>query len=396
LGYHPLNGVAFKPTGQTYALIASASSFKFSPLVVQPTNIVVNTKFPHISRIEVFDNAWNPRTNSQVDVNTGMGGDTTMYYIEADLYHEDGFPNIVQADLFGWFDQGNVGLLSEAVYDLAETPNSAENRQFHLRWTRGGVPSEFEIIYPNPARYGFNPEIALDLPNCGYTDDIIPTEWNMTLTFAFIPYQQTVNAPGPFSELPGWRWDMMFGPQEEPDPNNPVYAPLNDPNTWDFRLQASDTGGGIAIASDEFGIFRYQALTMAGTPGGGLLQGQGPPSTNNISLNPQNAVVNFSSNCQLNLSVYVTDLVSVPDTIPATALSTWGGDIGAESFFTAAGTGGRQFYLGGVGWWYNSLAWNRYSETDDWGGLINWEVNIPAVVEDTYPGTVTYTLGRPP
>lgn len=253
------------------------------------------------------------------------------------------------------------------------------------------------MIYPDPARWGGNPEISGFPSQCIYTND---ADWNVTFRFAFSPHQQVRNASGdsalpfPFVENQGVR----YGPsQEESDPAVPTYLPLNAPFTWDFMLNITDSGGGEAIAEDEFGFYKYQALTLAGTPGGGLLQGQGPPMTPNIPLSPQNAVVNFSSNCELNLSVYVTDLVGGTDTIPATDLSTEGGDLSPRSWFLGPGPGNRQFYLGGPFSWYPSLSYSRYSTSSSFGlgTPINWWVDIGNVIEDTYPGTVTYTLGRP-
>jgi hypothetical protein len=405
LGNHPLHGVAFNPTGHEYALIAGGSSFKFTISASVPSNIILNANYPHINYIGFNQTDWTPansRTNDQVIVDPGTY--TEEYLITCSGYHADGVAEIGFVEVWAWFDNNNIGGASDYFNYGAEIPNQNENLRFHMLYNVG--TATFSMPYPTQAQA--EPEVTLNIGNCWYDNNPTGDGQNFTIQFAIYPHQQVRNASGvsswafPYGQIPG-----TPAPNQVGDINA-----LDAPFTWDFRVEVRDTLSlGVENAWDEFGFFKYESLTVGGLPGGGSIIGQGPPSAPNTQLFPLNENVTYSANCQHNLSVYLYGQILGPgsnlqgdtgaSTILVSAFSTTGGDLIAETYFPGPGDGtwpgNRLYYLGTPIFWENPRPWSRTSATDNMGGMapINFEVDIPACIEDVYRGTLVYVLGRP-
>jgi hypothetical protein len=378
-------GVAIRPTGVQMALIAG-SAFKYSyTSVLGP--IQVDTGVPHVNYLEVYP--WTGTIadsvlNSQVDVDIGDSG--TVYTVGAEVYDPLGVARMTMAEFWLWHDGG--GTLADIPDSMGATFDNPGDENLRMHFTIDSLGTVTQI-YPAPA-------IDEETSQIGGSWNII----NATSAFVrinFSPHQQVRWAAGPFTELPmNMRYDPdLDGP--EPGEQSTVNA-LNDANTWDIKVRVADDAPtpNYASAYDEFGFYKYTYLGAAGIPNGGAVYGSGAPGTNNVVMTQSGSDVTYCANCPYGLSATLAgNLVGVAHAgvISAAQVSTMGAALVVRTPF-AAGGGPVNYILPG----YSPLNSERTTTTSSWDGNagtpepINWWVNIPGVVEDSYVSTVTWAI----
>jgi hypothetical protein len=248
------------------------------------------------------------------------------------------------------------------------------------------------MIYPGAAS---DYETSIILGGCLAVDDVDGD--NVTLRFRFSPHQQIryANGGGTFVQSAGTRYDrapMGWNPEDQS-----TTMALDDAGSWNIHVGVSDTGGNTAHAYDEYGIYMYTYVGTAGLPGGGSVYGSGPPSTP-ITLSPSNQDVTCCANTLYKMHVTVTDLVGVSSlvVIPKTALSVEGGWQHPAASFDAFGTPIYLIGTSGVPADPQDEMRTTTTSTSDWNfadtDYVIWYCSIPAVPEDRYLGTATYTV----
>jgi hypothetical protein len=377
-----LTSVSIRPSKQPYALV-TGSAFKYS-YVEAASNIQVDTLYPHISYIELYDAGSNAsRLNGQVDVDPGTG--SVEYDLVARVWHNTGNASVRQVEAYLWRDNGT----SEAQPGAFDTPGFG-NLRMHFVWWRDN--NTFFQYYPT----GPQRETTLDIPGCNWTLDVDGR--NVTVRFRFSPHQQVrwANSSGDgWAEPAGTRYDGAV-PGWSPEDQSDVAA-LDDFGSWNIHVEARDVGGAIADAWDEFGLFKYTYIGSSGLPGGGNVYGSGPPNTARW-LNPVGNVT-FCANVDYQLAINCTDLIgqNLGQTIFVTDVSVRGGDLVAQTNFTAPGV--PVFLFGSALPSYHvPLNDSRVTTTSSADGdpgtpeSVFYRCWIPSVPEDYYKGTLTYSV----
>jgi hypothetical protein len=381
LGHH-LYDVEYNPTSTAGgAITVGASAYSVWPHNVQAGTATVDIIYSHVAYLDLYDaGTTTSRLNSQVDVDPGTS--TVQYDLVVRAWNVLGQAAITQVNLYMWFD-GAGSETEPSPFDTA----GFENLRIHMRWTRG-APDTWTRVYPGA---GSDLETTLIVPSCTRVDDVDGR--NVTLRFRFSPHQQVRCAPGAFVELPGTR----FGGGVSEGQSTPLA--LNALNTWNIRVGVTDSGNNTANAYDEFGFFRYTYVGVAGLPGGGSVYGSGPPSTT-ITLTPSNQDVTFCSNSIYRMFVTVTDLTgqSLGLIITKNNLTLEGGMLHPAVRFPAIGT--PLYLLGEAAVWATPLSSMRTTTTSTGDFNVDldpviWRCTIPAVPEDRYFGTATYSVVHP-
>ena len=370
-----LSGVSIRPIGQPCALV-SGSAFKYA-YTSAASNIEVDTLWPHISYIDLYDaGTTNSRLNSQVDVDPGTS--TTSYDLVVRAWHGAGQAAIGQIDVVLWWDGG-----SEIQPAPFVTPGF-ENQRMMFQWLRGS-PDTWQQLYPTAAPYD---ETSLIIGACTHIDE--PDLFNVTVRFRFSPHQQVRFADGlagNFMETAGTRYGGG-APEGQSTP-----SALDRLNSWNIHVTTWDTSANQASAYDEFGFYRYTYIGTSGLPGGGNVVGSGPPNSM-VTLLPFSQNINYSANCPYQLTVSTTDLTGMNHggNIPSNRTATTGGQINVGTYFT--GPGIPQYYFGSAAPAYlNPRNSQRTTTTVTAGGnVVSFYCDIPSVVEDYYKGTLTYSV----
>ncbi|MCD6461792.1 MAG: hypothetical protein J7L61_03525 [Thermoplasmata archaeon] len=387
--------VAFKPyNSPRYAIMAGYTGglpvvIKYST-VEAAGNINVNTIYPHIVNIEIWEGdpaTGTNRLNDNVDVDPGTG--TVYYTVRVYAYHQNGWDASVSTiDLYLLWDNGVTGSFTY--------PGGANaNDHAHFLFTNG-APDTFTAP-DGPGAY----EIELLPPSCSdnawatgpHTDGTI----DHYVDFVFRLNKQVWAATGPFTEAAG------TAASDQGD----ISKALNDTNTWDIQVTITDTASvGSDTKWDEFGVYKFTELTNAGLPAD--QSGSGAPSST-ITLQPVGEDVTYSANCPYRLKVWVTDLTDgAGNTITADNLGVMGGDLddgfGNPQHFGGAGEANALYLLGsGAPGWatVNPNANDNTTTTSNANnggatvGSLTWECTIPAVAESYYYGEMHYVIERP-
>ncbi len=380
--------VRIRPYGVQMALTVG-SSFRYSYTSVTAP-IQVDTSVPHISYIHLFagDDVGTSRMNSQIDVDAGVG--TTYYTLSVCFWNSLGIDHVEECDVWMWYDMGLINADRPGAFDDA----ALANQRMRFSATNGG------------------PAPALDFPLTGETTLTVST-WEESLTYAwvnltFVPHEQVRWAD---SVAGAWnqgaatdrRYDGLapFGVwNAEDQSDNSGYAPLDEMNTWDIKVQIQDdaTVTNYAQAYDEFGFFKYTYLGSENIANGGSVYGSGAPNVPNVALAPSNVDVTFCANCPYSLGVTlhsVLDGVATADFIPSENIALQGGDLDATAFGAAPST---QYLIGG-GPLQESLGSGTTTTTSSYDGnadsdAVFWWCDIPAVAEDQYVAQITWAINN--
>jgi hypothetical protein len=384
VGTHFIHDAECRPSRQPLCLMVGDSvlGFRYTSVL---SNIEVDTLFPHISYIDLYDaGTTSSRLNGQVDVDPGTS--SVQYDLEARVWHNTGQASIRQVEAFLWRDNGT----SEAQPGAFDAGGFG-NLRMHFVWWRDN--NTFFQYYPT----GPQRETTLDVVNSNWT--IEGDGRNITVRFTFSPHQQVrwANSSGDgWAELPGTRFDGRLPPGWNAEDQSTVAA-LDDFGSWNIHVEARDVGNAIADAFDEFGLFKYTYIGSSGLPGGGNVYGSGPPNTARWLSPAEN--VTFCANVDYRLSINCTDLIgqNLGQTIFVTDVSVRGGDLVAQTNFTAPGV--PVFLFGSALPAYHApLNYSRVTTTSSADGNPGtWEPVvyrcwIPSVPEDYYKGTLTYSV----
>jgi len=374
-------GASMAPAGHPLALICG-SAYKYY-YNAATSNVQVDSMYPHIDYIDLYDAGMSvSKLNSQIDVDPGDY--STWYDFTVRAYDNAGQTNILQVDVYAWYDGGPGGSENKPVpFDgVADT----ENSRMHFHWNRYAAPTWSKMI---PS--GATDESVIWEAGCSSWDE--PDLKNVTLRFRICAGPQMRAADGPFNNIAGSRYGggVSGGQSDDTFP----YAPLNALDTWNLHVVVTDSGGIEANAYDEFGIYRFTYIGTSGLPGGGAIRGAGAPNTQ-ATLTPANDVT-YNSNCPYQLTTSVTNLVgqNLGQTIPATLICITGGQISSQTWFTGAGVP-QYLYGSSPATYVDPRGSLRFTTTSNAVGGIGepmwWYCDIPGVQEDYYKGTITYSI----
>ncbi|MCD6461791.1 MAG: hypothetical protein J7L61_03520 [Thermoplasmata archaeon] len=346
--------------------------------------ITVNTLYPHINYIDLYDNNADPWTdipadnagafshiNGQIDVDPGTLNND--YYLTVNITHNSGVSDLNYTLVQAWYDGGATG--GASTYGA----------------TGGNLAFSFNYSF-------WNNSFWIEYPTTGEIElwNVISANVNATtvvLSFDFLPRQQVRNASGDagtFNESAGKRYGGPDGVWDVEDQSS-VNA-LNTPYTWDIHVVVRDHGGGRADAYDEFGVFKYTSLATSGLPGD--LYGQGPPNVEMVLFPVGN--VTFYANCEYALSTYIqADLVgtNTGKVIQAANFSVEGGTL-SKTAFTGATQTNQQYLL--PQWTAprdNGFSTNTTNAVFG-GSSVIWYCNPGIVPEDYYTGSAIYVLAH--
>ncbi|MFO8110417.1 MAG: hypothetical protein R6U17_07875 [Thermoplasmata archaeon] len=356
----------------------SDSAFKISQ-TSGSNDIIVNTNFPHIISVEMFEvDQSGDQLNKQIDVNAA--GQTNRVYEVKVVVRHDTTDILDEVEFYAWYDYGEVGVDS----DYPTQSNQNRTTAFRVRWDLD--TDAFTWIWPTAdgAQMEVIPGSHSSVNNSVPGDH---DEYNVT--FQFIPGPQMRFANGT---------DGSF--ELNTNPYNKTAA-LGTSNSWDIMIEARDTQGGWNRSYDEFGVYRFTSLTVAGLPG--TYSASGAPGQTIGLVTSGNKFVNYSSNCDHRLKVYLeSNLIGIDtdETILAQNMSVQGGQHGAEQQFAGAGEANSIYLLGGAGDWNQPRGQYNYTttsvNTSDEGVPLNeieWWVDIPlGIPEDSYRTNVIYVL----
>jgi hypothetical protein len=346
--------------------------------------ITVNTLYPHIYDFDLVSGTGGGISvmNSQVDVDDGTG--IVWYTLEAYGWYGLGGALVDRVDVWLWDDNGVTVADQSANIGGLWGPN----RGVQLTYDASLVPT-FQITSPVVNEW------LLD--DGALFSDFTSSGQYWYCNFTFRPYQQVWYAPGPFTELAGTLYGGGGNETQRDADNADPRVQLNDADTWDIKVVATDDPLGINAASapsyDEFGTYMFTAIDASGWVNGGNVVGSGPPSTPNVPLTPSAYDWIFSANVQFDLCVQLTNLAGsgVP-IIAATDIEIVGGNF-AQANFGAANTD--EYILGNVAASTGQVPreQGRTTTTSSFGGSqVSWWCDIQNVPEDTYVGTITYSL----
>ena len=376
-------GVAIRPAGIPMAMI-SGSAFKYSYLDSDST-IVVNTVYPHIHYVDLFNNGTAVSImNSVTNVDPGDNSITYNLTVNGSYTAPGGASLISMVDVWMWFDGGLAGIDRSGLVDTG-TPNLGA----HFVWynTSGGTST---IIFPTTSEWDY----------VGHAQNIEAAGGQgFTVSFYFRPNQQVRNATsgGTWSAGTGVTPGRFNGPAVDQQSN---LSALDDPDSWDIKVRATDnTSLAFGDAYDEFGLNRYVYLGAGvALPGNGFLSGSGAPGQTVILQPAANQNVTFSANCYYDLRIWSTDLTGPSGSILANRLDVMGGALAGYVALLGPGEPNARYLIGGVGngvygrsGWYGvtNTTWN----SPDGGNGFAMDCRIPGgTPEDTYTGILTYSI----
>ncbi|MCK5037836.1 MAG: hypothetical protein KAS16_01945 [Thermoplasmata archaeon] len=407
---HGVNGEQYycvdyrPPSSPTIGLVIGAGSVSQLNLNAFDINtkLTVLTEQPHVFDIDMWDASDAGETsllNSRVDVQNTYTFYTELNYSVGGVDKFWDNANDIRVSLWGWYDEGKVGLNSAPEPTWATAEN--RTRQFSILWEEGlsGVPTQGTANMVYPVGSPGTDEFLLDswwIDPTGYGVDGFT--WHMYFNITF--NNQTRAADGDnFANLAAGNI-------------NDQNLALNDPNSWDFRFQIYDQVYPTALneSLEEFGVYRFTNISVLGNP-----TGNAPPGTNGYALAPH-SFINYSANIPHYLNVSISDLermggggTIIATEVSANIVSTLANDTNSQMNGTA------QYILGAdteVGVWGNaSLAaqyWsmpapmNGTSAHGPWGSDFNnfeatqiqWYIDVPAATpEGMYETTITFTIG---
>ena len=374
------NAVACKaPTSPGFAIILGdpACGLRLND-ISGSTPVELDLAGPAISFVNLNTTADVRVLNRQVDVDSGTSA--TMYKLDVGAGHPGGATEIQSVDIYAWYDEWNTFAAADypAMLGASFDNPGFENMRMHFRWTRS--PETWQRIYP--ATLAPAEETTLETGLCFRTE----TAANTTLSFYFSPHQQVRATGSAFVQAAGMPY---------PGDRSTTNA-LDAPNTWDFKVVMTSTGGITNTAYDEFGFYKYTYLSSGGLPGS--LSGSGAPMTT-ISMSPVGHVT-FSSNCDYRLSAYVDSnfVGDLGGTFSATNMEVMGGDYDYQAI---PGVGSANpVYLLGSGAIYHWPETNGRTTSTAAGtfgtGAVSWRCYLPSVPADTYRTTITYLLQNQP
>ena len=329
----------------------------------------------------------------------------TEYKFTVIVRHALGYDNILCLDIFAWYDEGDdATYLTYGAYGTDPSGHNETqpggNRNLHLRWNYTGADNYY-IKWPRPTSNPNGAEVYLGTAGNADIPSGAPSgaDGYRKLSISFRPNYQFW-----FANASGLAMDLSTG--------------YNDDYTWNIKIIAYDEDNGkydeannVGIncaASDPFesgniGLGEFCVYKMVGIKSMGIEpQGKGRPGQI-VTLSA--GVVRYYANVDYWVNATVTDLVgqNTGKKIGVTNVSTKGGQISAYIPLTDSnkdGTSDVITYFGvppqspyprnADGWFSNGSRVN-----ENFGTL--WRVNIPlGTVEDTYVGTITYTIEADP
>ncbi|MCK5038316.1 MAG: hypothetical protein KAS16_04395, partial [Thermoplasmata archaeon] len=285
--YGKLYGVDVKAwTSPSSGLIVGASGAIGSFLSASDTGttITVNAAFPHSFDIDMWKMSdgigGSSKLNTQVDVEeiyTFMA--EVNYTISGvDQFYADAEDD-VRVELLAFYDE----LATPGVFPAADDQH--RTRAFGAVWLEGAAPGGDSAGMMYPVGSPGTDEFLLD---SFWLDASAPGDrYYIYMNVTFGP--QTWAASGPFGGASTFLWDNVQS--------------HNDANTWDFEMRIYDNNfvGATNSTFEEFGIFQYTNITVAGNP-----SGNAPPGSVGVQLGPNSQIT-----CMANRDYYVN--VSVPD-----------------------------------------------------------------------------------
>jgi hypothetical protein len=377
--------VSIRPGGVQMALTVG-SAFKYSyTSVLAP--IQVDTAVPHISYIDLYPASDQSQhyLNHQIDVDAGTL--VTQYTLSVCIWDSLGIDHVTAMNVWMWYDMGLTGADAPGPFDDA----SLANQRMRFAINNGAAPT-------------------LEFPLSGETM-LVGGAWQESGAYAWVNITFSPMEQVRWADSSGGAWNQGAGtsyrydgdtsgfwnPEDQSD--NVGFAPLDEALTWDIKVQIQDDAAvtNYARAYDEFGFYKYTYLGNEGVPNGGSVYGSGAPSANNVPLSPSGSDVSFKSNCPYSLTVGIegnlTGVAAPANNISAQQVSILGGAVAVETYFNW-GASTRTL----IGPAQEPLGSGRSTTTSSWDGnagtseAIFWEIDIPAVPEDSYTNQLTWSL----
>ncbi|MEW5937824.1 MAG: kelch repeat-containing protein [Candidatus Thermoplasmatota archaeon] len=372
------------PTSPGYALVLGdpGGGVKVNDISTG-SGVTLGATVPHVVYIDVMNSTNSSVNNMQVNVDTGSF--SNYYYVQAELYSNISASDLEVVDLYAWRDNGTTGVDLPAVLGNSFVAPGYENLRLHYRYNI--TTGTWSQLYPNTTE-----ESELRSGNCTYS---IINATSATIRVSFLPKAQFWWAPGPFTELPGNRYNYTVNGQE-------TLSALNDPFTWDIRVTVTDKNNTQGTAYEEFGIYKWTYIGASGLPGD--LSGSGAPGST-VYLSPKGNIT-FAANCNYSLSVYADNNLigqKLGQVISATQIGVMGGDLqnwtspGTQAHFNGTGSANALYLFGSANG--SKAPRNNYTTTHTGlgsVGTVRWRCIIPAVSEDRYTTTITYLIQSKP
>ncbi len=302
--------------------------------------VIVNSGIPYFNQVKFMDSSWNLVSNTQIDV-----GQT--YYFEINASQPGGWADLQYMNITMWYDNSDDTSFPSEPVNMDNT---------HVRF-----------VYQNTTGTGTfgiagtgNGEFTL-----GTCTDTIYNTTTHILNISFTMNDQVRHASGDGA----WNTERGF----------------NDEGSWNYRINGTNINGEKSTNwDDEFGIYKYVAVTAMNDP-----QGSGVPNEH-ITLGDNGPTeVTFKTNDKYRLSVSIQDLSgSTGDTITADNVGMYGGNIATLTYF--AGSGDNLWIYGSSTTYEDAPASGTVQTVQT-----HWEMNIPNVLSGTYTSPVTYTISQP-
>ncbi len=316
------------------------------------TNItcIVQTGIPKINYYDLRD-ATSSVMNAMIDVNQ-------TYYFVINVTQESGWADLDYINITAWYDGGT----ESGTYGYG---SGAPNTQFFIRYENTTGTATVTIQYPTTG----------EIDSVSFTETVIDSTTH-NITIAFRPRDQIRYAPGDGS------WDTTEG--------------WNDANTWNFRMNVSNSGGGYNnSARNEFGVYRFTNITASGDP-----QGSGVPGQL-VYLTSTNTVVKFKTNYNFRMNVSLdTDLLN---TALGTSIAATNVEVNATNLNPATMTPTLTTWTAFTGTGINNPVWIFGDATPSYHNAFDsgiqesletqWRVQIPiGTPAGTYTAAVTYII----
>ncbi len=362
------------------------------------TTLTVNAAFPHMYAIDMWKTSDGTETstlNTQVDIDEIYTFYTEVNYTIAGVDELFDGNNNTFIDLTAWYDEGNDLLAMPASDDTHRTKKFVA-RFFEDIAGPAGVTGT--IVYPTGSP-GTN-EVTLDSVGCSgpYGADNRYGVW-INVSFGL----QMRAAAGPFGGASGDIYDSGNS--------------FNGANSWNIEMEVYDNDfpGASNTTYEEFGVFTYTNISIAGNP-----SGNAPPGSNSNAMAPNSQII-YSANTPYYVNVSIPDLTSGANSIAATYVNISlvgaypaGFDYEPYTEINASwGTYGRPF----AGADSERMVWGNetlnpshlIAPTDNgtyahgpWGSdfngygatEVNWWVSVPGgTPEGIYQATITFKIG---